>query len=65
MTKQLALQAFGAKAYTEVGRLWQRAALILWTACLPISALWLFAQAPLLATGQERAVAELGASFLR
>ena len=58
-------QAFGAKAYAEVGYLWQRAALILWVTCLPITALWLCAQPLLILSGQQRDVAVLGASFLR
>ena len=59
------LQAFGAKAYHEVGHIWQRAALILWVTCLPITVLWLFSEQLLLASGQEPPVAELGALFLK
>ena len=59
------MQAFGAKAYAEVGNLWQRAALILWVTCIPITALWLFSEPLLVATGQDSDVAALGSQFLR
>ncbi|KAK9809727.1 hypothetical protein WJX73_010894 [Symbiochloris irregularis] len=60
----LAGQAFGAKAYAEVGYLWQRAILILWTFCIPISVLWLFSEKLLSKSGQEADVAQLGSEFL-
>ena len=53
-------QAFGAKAYHEVGKVSQRALLVLWTACVPITALWWFSEPVLLALGQAP---EVKASF--
>lgn len=59
------LQAFGAKAYKEVGNWWQRAILILWVSCIPITALWTYAAPVLVAIGQEPKVADMTALYLR
>ena len=61
----ICLQAFGAKAFKEVGNWWQRAVLILWVACIPITALWTYASPILVAIGQEPQVADLAALYLR
>ncbi|KAK9848244.1 hypothetical protein WJX84_010197 [Apatococcus fuscideae] len=58
-------QAFGAKALKEVGNWWQRAVLILWVTCIPISLLWWFMQPLLLLIGQEAQVAYMTTMYLR
>ncbi|KAK9868409.1 hypothetical protein WJX84_004748 [Apatococcus fuscideae] len=58
-------QAFGAKALKEVGNWWQRAVLILWMTCIPISLLWWFMEPLLLLIGQEPDVAHMTNMFLR
>ena len=59
------MQAFGAKSYLEVGNWWQRATLILWVTCIPITILWSNAAPILVSIGQEPQVAELAALYLR
>lgn len=59
------LQAYGAKAYTVLGQVWQRAVLIMGLLCLPIAALWLSIGRLLLLMGQTPAVAEMTAAYMR
>lgn len=47
------VQAFGAKNYKMLGTVLQRAILIGWLACLPVSMLWLHIQPILLHLGQD------------
>eukprot|EP00891_Asterochloris_glomerata_P005927 jgi/Astpho2/5927/Aster-02415 len=58
-------QAYGAKAYTVLGQVWQRAVLIMGLLCLPIAALWLSIGRLLLLMGQTPAVAEMTAAYMR
>ena len=62
---QCQLQAYGAKAYTVLGQVWQRAVLIMGLLCLPIAALWLSIGRLLLLMGQTPAVADMTAAYMR
>lgn len=46
-------QAFGAKNYKMLGTVLQRAVLIGWVACVPVSVLWLNMEPLLLRLGQD------------
>jgi MATE family multidrug resistance protein len=51
------LQAYGGRSYKALGLWLQRALLITWLMCLPISLLWTHAEPLLLAVGQKPSIA--------
>lgn len=51
-------QAYGARSYRALGLVLQRAVLIVWLICIPISVLWSHAEPLLLLLGQPPAVAK-------
>lgn len=51
-------QAYGARSYRALGLVLQRAVLIVWLICVPISILWTHAEPLLLLLGQPPAVAK-------
>ena len=57
-------QAFGAERYSELGRVTQRALVILTLAACPIALSWSAAEPALLALGQDPAIARASATYL-
>ncbi|WIA28922.1 hypothetical protein OEZ86_011446 [Tetradesmus obliquus] len=57
-------QAYGGRSYKALGLWLQRALLITWLMCLPISLLWTHAEPLLLAVGQKPSIAAGAARYL-
>ena len=58
-------QAFGAKSYSILGRVLQRALIILTIVAVPIAAAWGAAETLLLALGQDPGIAHASALYIR
>ena len=53
----LTSQAYGARSYKTLGLVLQRALLICWAICIPISLLWTHSEKLLLLLGQKPSIA--------
>ncbi|KAI9164869.1 hypothetical protein LWI28_003663 [Acer negundo] len=57
-------QAYGANMWVLMGQILQRTIVILLTACLPISLLWLYSEPILVFCGQEPVISSIAYSYL-
>ncbi|KAF8063707.1 DTX14 [Scenedesmus sp. PABB004] len=57
-------QAYGARSYKTLGLVLQRAVVITWLACLPITLLWAHSERVMLALGQDPHIAAGAATYL-
>jgi Na+-driven multidrug efflux pump len=51
------VQAYGARSYKSLGLVLQRALLMCWVVCIPISVLWAYSEQVLLRLGQQPSIA--------
>lgn len=51
------VQAYGARSYKTLGLVLQRALLMCWVVCIPISLLWAYSEQVLLRLGQQPSTA--------
>ena len=56
-------QAYGARAYEQVGIFMQRGFVLLTLCCIPIAILWLYLEPLLVFLGQEREIAAMASRF--
>jgi MATE family multidrug resistance protein len=60
----LCAQAYGAKDYETLGLSLQRALLIMFTTCVPVSILWMCSESLFIMVGQKPSVAAAAAEYL-
>lgn len=60
----LCAQAFGAKDFDTLGVSLQRAMLIIYTTCIPITVLWACSKSLFISLGQKPSVAAAAAEYL-